>query len=328
MSTDATSPNTALEPAPPWTRLARSRPALAGSLLTGFSALSYSTANVALRQVSRPDDFAWSVWVTALKALVAFSSAFLICALRARRGGPGFPPLALVPSLLLAGVLTQFVGNLSFQYALSLGGLALTVPLTFSTLIITGAIASRIFLGEPVPAKTMAAMAVMIVSVVVLSQAAATASEDRTGSAATTAAAVVAGCVAGLGYGGVGVVIRRARRANVSVAATLVLISGTGVFGMTTAAVFANGPGVFASTTAAEYGWMMTASLFNATAFFAVAAAYGLLPVTRVNLINVSQAAIGGIAGVTFFDEPLTGFLIAGTLLTIGGLVVTSLERG
>ena len=310
-----------------WRQLCETRPVVAGSLLTACSALSYSAANVALRQVSRPGDFGWSVWVTANKAVVAFTAAFAICAVRSLRRGGGFPPWTLVPSLLLAGVLTQFVGNLSFQYALALGGLALTVPLTFSTLIITGAVGGRVVLGEPVPRQTLAAMGVMIAAVIVLSQAASTASADRTGTAATTAMAVAAGCLAGFGYGGVGVVIRRARKAKLSVAASLVLISGTGVVGMTTAATLVNGPGVFLRTTTAEYAWMQAASLFNALAFFAVAAAYGLMPVTRVNLINVSQAALGGIAGVRFFAEPLTAYLIFGTLLTIGGLVVTTLER-
>ena len=301
------------------------RPVLVGSLLTATSAISYSLANVALRQASRPDDFPWAVWITANKALVAFTAALLICLWHRSKGRAGFPPLAVVPQLLLAGFLTQFVGNLSFQYALALGGLALTVPLTFSTLIITGAVGGRLVLGEPVTWRTLSAMAVMIVAVATLSQAASTASANRTGDVSTTALAVMAGCLSGVGYGGVGVVIRKMRQAKLTVAASLVLIGATGVFGVGMLAVAFNGPAIVWSVAEPSYVWILLASVFNAVAFFAVAAAYGLLPVTRVNLINASQAAIGGAAGVTIFGEPLTGFLIFGSLLTLGGLVITSL---
>ena len=306
-------------------RLRAANPVLLGTLLTASSALNYSAANVFLRQMARPVDFDWAVWVTANKAVVSFLAALAICLLARRRGEAGFPPRRLVPSLLLAGFLTQVVGNLCFQYALSLGGLALTVPLTFSTLIITGAVGGRLFLREPVRPKTLAAIAVMIAAVFILKGGADEASAARTGGAGSTTPALLMGCLAGVGYGGVGIVVRSARKANVPVSATLVWISATGVFGIGALALVRNGPGVFAATAAAEWLWMFLASLGNAVAFFSVAAAYGLLPVKRVNLVNASQAAIGGVAGVLIFGEPLTGFLIGGTAATILGLVITSL---
>ena len=46
------------------------------------------------------------------------------------------------------------------------------------------------------------------------------------------------------------------------------------------------------------------------------------LSVVRVNLINASQAAMCAAGGVLFFDEALTVWLVLGTLLTMGGLML------
>lgn len=308
-----------------WNRLTKEHPAVWGTGLTMLSAIFYSGANVALRSVARPDDFDWSIWVTANKGVCAAVIAFTICCVQTLRGRPGFPPLRIVPLLLIAGAMTQYLGNLSFQYALSVGGLALTVPLTFATLITTGAILGRIVLGEPLTKPLAAAMAVLIFAIIILSQGAAEASASVTGDPGTMTKALLAGCLAGLGYGSVGVIIRQARQQNLSVAATLVYISSSGVIGLTLISLWRVGFDRMIATPPTDYGWMMLASLCNAGAFFSVAAAYGLLPVTRVNLVNTSQAAIGGAAGVLFFQEALTGWLVAGTLITILGLLLTSI---
>lgn len=310
-----------------WSRSTKAHPVFWGSLLTATSALLYSGANVALRSAARPDDFDWSIWITANKGIIAALVAFLICLSQTLKGKPGFPPLRIVPLLLCAGALTQYLGNLSFQYALSTGGLALTVPLTFATLITTGALLGRLVLGEPLTRPMTIAMVVLITAVVILSQGAADASQSVTGDPATMVKAILAGCCAGVGYGGVGVIIRRARQQELSVAATLVWISSSGVLGLTLISLWRVGPERMLATPPDEYAWFLVASACNAGAFFAVAAAYGLLPVTHVNLINTSQAAIGGIAGVLFFQEALTGWLIGGTTLTIVGLLLTSIPK-
>lgn len=307
-----------------WTSLSESQPLLLGSLLAIASALLYTATNIALRQVARPGDFDWSIWVTANKGVVTAIVSVALCSMAKYRGEPGFPPLRVVPLLLGIGAVSQYLGNLSFQYGLSLGGLALTVPLTFATLITSAAVIGRIVLGEPLTGRLVVAMVVLVGAVAVLSQGASTAAMAVTGDPAATMKAVLAGCCAGLGFGGVGVVIRKSRRDNLSVAATLVCISTMGVASLTLIAIWRLGLDRILATTSTEFGWFMVASTCNAAAFFSVAGAYGLLPVTKVNLINTSQAAMGGIAGVMFFGEAMTTWLIAGTVLTIFGLMLSS----
>jgi BirA family biotin operon repressor/biotin-[acetyl-CoA-carboxylase] ligase len=67
---------------------------------------------------------------------------------------------------------------------------------------------------------------------------------------------------------------------------------------------------------------MLLAGLLNAIAFFACGAALMRLSVVRVNLINASQAALCAAGGVLFFQEALTAWMVLGTLLTMGGLML------
>lgn len=307
-----------------WTALSQSHPVLVGTLLAGASALLYTATNIALRQSARPNDFDWSIWVTANKGFVTAIVSLTLCTIASFKGRPGFPPLRMVPVLLGVGAVSQYFGNLSFQYGLATGGLALTLPLLFATLITSAALLGRIVLGEPLTGRLIVAMAIMIVAVAVLSQGASSAAASVTGDPASMFKAIVAGCLAGFGFGGVGVIIRKSRRENLSVAATLVCISCMGVVSLTLLSMWRVGLDKMLATTPQEFGWLMMASTCNAMAFFAVAGAYGLLPVTKVNLINTSQAAMGAVAGVLFFGEALTPWLIAGTALTLVGLVVSA----
>jgi drug/metabolite transporter (DMT)-like permease len=47
----------------------------------------------------------------------------------------------------------------------------------------------------------------------------------------------------------------------------------------------------------------------------------------RVNLINSLQVALAGFAGVIFFAEPVTVWLVGGAGLTIGGLVLLGVRE-
>ncbi len=92
---------------------------------------------------------------------------------------------------------------------------------------------------------------------------------------------------------------------------------------------------------AARQGWSPLAGGLNGTGYAALLMA-GVLnaivsslslklsdtfPLLRVNLINASQAAMGGLMGVWMFHEPLTIWLVAGTLTTITSLVVLGTDR-
>ena len=67
---------------------------------------------------------------------------------------------------------------------------------------------------------------------------------------------------------------------------------------------------------------MTLAGICNAIAFVALVSAIKILSVTRYNLVNASQAALGAICGAVIFDEPVSGWMVGGIILTVIGLMV------
>lgn len=301
-----------------------------GIVLGVISSLGYTLANLALRQMATPDDsvgeipgFAWAVWVTAMKAVPAAVVAWVLIGLRLRQKLPAFPPREICGKLVLAALLMQYGGNLCFQLSLSLGGLAISVPLCFATLIVTGAWLGRVFLGDPVSVRTMCSIAILGVSILFLTAGAgsATMAMKEGATTLTLVAAVAAAGLSGVSYGACGVMIRRLTQ-DMSLSASLVIFSSVGVVVLIAHAFLLADPAVIIAATREWWLPMLASGSFNAIAFFAVAGALRVIPVTFVNVLNTSQNALCAIAGVLLFREPLTAPLVIGCGLTIVGLLL------
>ena len=144
-------------------------PVTRGTLLGVISAMAYTAANLELRQVARPGEMDWAIWVSAWKAVPATALAVGLIFWRHARGLSAWTPRRLVLPLIGTGLVMQLAGNAAFQWALSLGGLALTVPLIFATLIAVGAWLGRMLLGEAVSRRSAVAMAILLLAIGVLS---------------------------------------------------------------------------------------------------------------------------------------------------------------
>ncbi len=297
-----------------------------GTIFGVISALAYTGTNLVLRRMADSQSLDWAIWISCLKGIPAAAIAWVLVAYRARRGLPALPPRELFVPLVVMGILVHFVGNVSFQWALSFGGLALTVPLTFATLIGSGAVLGRVVLGEPITPRSLAAIGLLVVSIAVLSLGAGEATRSTLAESSWTMIllAILSASLAGIAYGTCGVVIRRTTtgRHNVSLSGTLVWLSTSGVVALGIAAWARLGSEGILQTSPAVYGNMLLAGSLNALAFFACGAALMRLSVVRVNLINASQAALCAAGGVLFFGEALTFWLVLGTFLTIGGLML------
>ncbi|MEX0704223.1 MAG: EamA family transporter [Planctomycetales bacterium] len=318
-------PSPAASPEPP----RRLNPAAEGAAFAVLSAVAYTGANLALKLAARPDDLDWAIWVSCVKAVPAAAVAWWLVARRAARGLPALPPREAVLPLLATGLLMQVGGNVMFQWALSLGGLALTVPLSFAALICAGAWLGRIVLAEPVAPKTAMSIALMLAAICLLSAGARDSARDVVADASwgTVAAAIAAACCSGAAYGANSVMIRRSLTRQVSVPATLVLLSTSGIVWLGLLSLWRLGPGEIAGTTPRELAAMLAAGLLNAVAFFSVGAALRQISVVRLNLLNASQTAMAAVAGVLFFGERATLWLAAGTALTVVGLATLGAPR-
>jgi drug/metabolite transporter (DMT)-like permease len=291
------------------------------------SSAAYMVANLGLRSVAEANvssgDIDWAIWVSTNKATPVAFAAWLLVAWRALRGLPALPPRHLLWPLIVTGLIMQWGGNVSFQYALSRGGLALTVPLSFSTILMSAAVFGRLVLGDPLSRATVLAIGVMMAAITVLSQGTPQATVAD-GGAASTALAVAAACLAGAAYGSGGVMIRRCVRAHLSVSATIVVLSSTGVVTLGATSLLRIGPRQLLATPPDAWLRMLAAGVATAVAFFAITGAYQHLTAVKVSLLNASQIALAALAGVMLFDEPNTFWLLAGTALTILGLVLSA----
>ncbi len=302
-------------------------PAWKGLLLGCCSALCYSLANVGLRYVAVRTDLNWAMWVAAWKVMPTAVAGWILITRSRWRGRPLTWPRDVLWTLILNGLVMQFCGNVLFQYSLSRAGLALTVPLCFASLITTSAILGRVILHDPIRPRTLAAMGMLMGAVVLLSQGtrgSSTTSEADWMSATRGAAAALA---SGIGFAISGIVVRRSIRRAVPISFVLGVSATIGML-----------PAVFA---VGNQGWeplsrvldgggqsaLLATGILNAMGFFAVSEAMRYLPVVRVNLINASQAALGGLMGVMLFHEIPTWWLVAGTLTTISSLVVLGTEE-
>jgi drug/metabolite transporter (DMT)-like permease len=325
----------------------------AGTLLGLFSALAYTLTNVLLRYLAAENDVCW---ISCLKAAPTVVIAAILIAPTMARGRQSWPTPRMLLLLIGTGLVVQIGGNLAFQFALATIGLALTVPLCFATLIFSGAIMGRAWLGEALSMRAITAMSLFVAAIGLLAWHAEHArralelSERPTerkaahhdiqdhvqnvsnhNTSSTTLANVssargislglIAAAASGVAYALSAVVIRSAARTE-SIAVTLGTISLTGVVSLGVLSVWRNGLPALLATEPTALALMISAGVLNAAAFFALGKSLKLTTVAHANMLNASQVALAAIAGVLVFDEPADAALGVGIVLMLVGLLI------
>lgn len=257
-----------------------------------------------------------------MKALPTVVLSVALLTVRWSRREAFYPTRRPVPALILAALVMQFGGNLGFQIALIHVGLAITVPLVFAFIICTGAALGRIFLGDGVSVRTVAAMAIMTIAIILLSWAATLNAASDTRTHVVAWFGVVMAIVSGLSYGVNGVVIRRVSRDLLPIESMLIIYSATGLVSLTAIGYALLGPERIAAINLEEWGMMLAAGICNAFAFFCITNALKLMNISQVNVINASQNAMCAIAAVLIFGEAVSTPLVVGIALSVCGLFV------
>jgi drug/metabolite transporter (DMT)-like permease len=304
---------------------AHSRAVTLGTALALVSAVLYTATNIFLKLVTACDPF----WVSCLKAFPTLIAAAVMVGWTTRQGRSGMPGARGWLVLFGTGLLAHIGGNVGFQYGLGVLGLATAVPLTFSVILVAGALIGRVWLGEPVSVRSAVALLVLCVSIGVLGLHTAVAkAATGSGTAAlaevdsfTKGLAVAAIIFAGFSYTMLGAVIRRTITGTTGMGATLLIISIAGVAALGGIGIVRLGiDGIFAIRPI-DHQWMLLAGTCNAVAFLMLTKALHLVPIAYVNVINASQVAMAAVAGVAWFAEPSTAYLAIGLGLMIVGLI-------
>lgn len=319
----------AIEVPPTSAAIDHSHANLHGVWLGLAAAVTYSIANLALRSLAKTDSGpGWSMWVAGTKAFPTFFIAVILICMRRWRGQASFTNWNLVWPIAVAAFFNQLGGNLALQMSLVEIGLAMTVPICFSSIICSGAIVGRFVLGDAVSVRTGISMGLMVASIIFLS----TAATNRTAAVASensfsasddwgTADGVALAMISGLAYGITGVYIRKAVRSQMPVAVTLFLFSAAGFLILCPLSLTLLPVSTIAATTPQEWAAIAAAGIFNAIGFFAITHAMRHLTISRTNVINASQNAFCALGAVFVFGESLSMFGLLGIALTITGLL-------
>ncbi len=261
-----------------------------------------------------------------MKAIPTVAVASVIVALGVTRGKPLRLSGKILLVLIVNGLLGHIVGNVGFQFSLHAIGLALAVPLTLGSIITCGAVLGRFWLGEAVTSRTVWAMIVLIIAVPILTfgaeKAATAPPTEEIAEAWFVALGVLAALMAGIAYAIQSCVLRLMATSHTPHSVTLLVLSGTGSITLGMLSLERLGWQGLLATSQVDFLTMIGAGLFNAAGFFLLIKALQLVSVVQVNAINASQAAMAAVAGIFFFHERVTVWLVSGVVLTIVGLLL------
>jgi drug/metabolite transporter, DME family len=307
--------------------LSSSSAAMWGTIYGAISAIGYTATNIFLRSVTECDP----VWVTCVKTIPTVVGVAPWLVVRWSRGERVFPPLPVIGMLVAAGFVGQFGGNVVFQWALGIIGLALTVPLCMGMIIVASAVLGRFMLHESVSRLMAISLAVLLVAIWVLSLGA-----QDTGNAIAelgsvspwlVMAGVAAGCLSGLSYSVLGVAIRRAVTRTSTVSATIFCIASVGMISLTPLTIYRVGIEGVLQTSQADLVMMALAGVCNLIAFLALTRALQITSLVYVNALNASQVAMASVAGIVLFREPASAALSLGVALTVVGLLLIPRQK-
>ena len=301
-----------------------------GIILGAVSSVGYSAANVFLRAVDDCDP----VWVSCIKAVPTILIVFPWLVWRYQKVERKICPPKLVLGLVTLSIVSHYVGNVGFQWSLNKIGMSLAVPICLGVLIVTGALVDWWFLKDKPSARTIGSMVILITAVVVLSTGGKEAFaqlkkllDNPDANPYLLTFAIGAVIISGVNYGVFGAVIKVVGNRGVSQPAIMTIISVTGFLFLL---VLSSQNGAWDEQHNLEFNnltQMTLAGICNAIAFVALVSAIKILSVTRYNLVNASQAALGAISGAVIFDEPVSVWMVLGIVLTVIGLMVMKRDK-
>jgi drug/metabolite transporter (DMT)-like permease len=285
----------------------------------------YWLANICLRSVAHLDP----VFVSEIKALPTVLATLPLVLMRMGRGQMIISSTRMALLIVVVALLGQLIGNVGFQWSLGQIGMALSVPLNFGTMIVSGALLGHWWLGDHVTRGMIWASLVLLLAICLLSLGAPQASTAVAPSTSMSlhapsgaVAGVAATCVSGMAYGLLSVTLRFASNRGVTISVLLFFVSLVGCLSLSTWFASKQQGVPWQAVSGTELAFLLGAGVCNLVAFAALTRALQLSSVMFVNVLSASQTALAAMAGVILFREPVTWSLLAGVALTVGGLTM------
>ncbi|MEM6778118.1 MAG: DMT family transporter [Planctomycetota bacterium] len=291
------------------------------------SAIFYTISNIALRQSTSVDPFLVAAVKSAPTVLflapvaLAWQRRSSSSIIQSRRAAFQFAGVSLVG---------QVVGNGAFQIALGSIGLAASVPIAFGSLLIGGAVLGRWFLGEPVSARKMIAISMLVIAVVVLARSQPSDLDARADNAtsewsllhAPSWFGALCAIACGAAYAFFSTLMRRSMQRGMPALGAMWISGLVGTVALWAITLTLSGVEPVVAANPSQWRAMIMGGLFNFVAFLAISTALRILPVVAVHLLNASQVAMAAVAGVYLFAEDVTPRLLIGVAMTLSGLLL------
>ena len=322
---DSREPNQTLDEDPPNKGELNPPVGVVGGAIYGLLASAlYTAANIALRESVGVD----ALLVSAVKSVPIVVLLGPVIGWMSWRGKTIITSTEMIPRFVLSSLTAQFVGNVAFQLALGIVGLASSVTITLGAMIIGGAIFGRLFLKEPISFRVALSMITLIAAVVVLNLSFGETPEEtqNSGDFPLWVGGLFA-VASGLAYSMFGAVTRQALINGLTPQATMFISGLMGLLTLWLATFCWIDLSEIAAINATQWWIMLAAGMFNFLAFITLTCSLKALPVIAVNLLNATQVAMAAAAGVFFFSEQITQPLIWGIALTFAGLAILATKR-
>ena len=282
------------------------------------AALAYAATNLTLRAVALDAEALVGALLRAVP-MCLLSWAVLV----ARGEARAVARLDRRTVLALAGIglVLHVIGNGSFQAALAMVGVSVTVPAAMSALLWGGAGVGRLLLREPVSARAAAGLCLLMLALPLLTS-------GGGGGIGPAWLGALAAVVAGLSYGSGNAVMRHTIVGHgLSQWTALAPMTAVAVAGLAMLALLVHGPSALTGLDAGTAWWLLLAGCLNAAAYMSLSRSLTLLPVARANALSTLQSALSALGGVLIFAEPLTGLVAAGLALSLVGAVLSQQAR-
>jgi len=316
-------------------------PSLVGLIYCMLASFAYSTSNVFMTMLARSDvDPRLAIWGRETVTALVVGPYLLWLLVRDRETRPG---LGIVLVLILVGLTTQVIGNISLMTALASLGMAGTIPTVISAILITTAVLGFVFLGERVTWKGLCAIALLCAAITVLGYGS-TLGEASTPASTGPSAAVGSGgvaidptpvikrvpiragimlsCVAGTAFGLLTITVRGAMRRKAPKALVMVVITAMATIGLLPIILMGPGPKVFTTATGMDWWLMALGGVTNLFGFFFLNKGLETTSAVHASVTTSSQTAIAAVAGLFLLGEQFTIWLVIGVVMTIAGVVV------
>jgi drug/metabolite transporter, DME family len=289
------------------------------------AALGYTAVDVGVRSLLERQSLIWILFVKELVAVVLVGPWLLR---QARREEGGYPWGQTLLELAVVGILTHLAGNVPLFWAMSVVGLAITVPASLGVNLIGSAALGWFFLRERVSSQSALAIAAVVASVVFLSLGAERASRSVvSGDVEAPGAfgigfAVALACLAGLVFSMLSLTIRRSAMRGVPLSWLAFVIPATGVITLGPLCVWQHGLASLMATPLPDFLLMVLCGVLNLIAFVSIIKGLQMTSMVHANVLSASQVAMAAAAGFLFFQEAASSSLVAGVCLTVAGMVL------